>query len=306
MLKIKLPRDFTSKKINEITNHLIDDKLSPIVPKVLFDFQNLRYISPSAVALLDNLIGWLESNKVTVYIININIKEKKMCPINFLKDAGFFKKYLDSELNEQYLMIPKECKTILPITNLTSNKYEEWSKKFEHWYSYNLGVSKVEVASIVAAVKDILNNVTDHANITSCGIFAQFIENQDKFYLAISDFGVGIPTNVKRFLKDDNLEDVTALKWAVEEGNSTKSTPRNRGVGLHVLLKNVVINCEGIVEIYSNHAKIICKKGNDGLELVEVRQELRYPGTLILIKMNKSNALSCLDQKEEFVWDDLL
>ncbi|MES3712834.1 ATP-binding protein [Staphylococcus ureilyticus] len=297
---VKIPQNVESKDLMKLTSEFVDIDANPISNEFKLDFSELKYVSASAVALLDNLIGYLENKDVKISVSGIEFKEK-MCPISFLRDAGFFEKYLD-EPNEIFRI--KKTKFIYPIESLNSTNYEEWTERFSYWISSIIGVDKNQIATLTVAVKEILNNVNDHANITTCGIFAQFIEEEKKFHISISDIGVGIPYNVKKFLNDD-ISDYETLMWAVEEGNSTKSTPRNRGVGLNYLINNIVENIHGKVEIYSNKANIICKNKGNGIYFYGSDNNIMHPGTLILIKLNKEEILNNLDEEEEFSWEEL-
>ncbi|WP_436950067.1 hypothetical protein [Staphylococcus xylosus] len=297
---IKIPQNVESKELMKLTSEFVDIDANPVSDEFILDFSGLKYVSASAVALLDNLIGYLENKDVKIGVTGIEFKAK-MCPIAFLRDAGFFEKYLD-EPNDIYKI--KKSKFIYPIKSLDSSNYEEWTVMFSYWIAGIIGVNKNQISTLTVAVKEILNNVNDHANITTCGIFAQFIEEEKKFHISISDIGVGIPYNVKRFLKDD-ISDLETLRWAVKEGNSTKSTPRNRGVGLNYLINNIVKNIDGKVEIYSNKASIVCKNNENGIYLDGSDNKLMHPGTLILIKLNEEKLLSNLDNEEEFSWEEL-
>ncbi|MCD3218530.1 hypothetical protein GP484_01525 [Mammaliicoccus sciuri] len=295
------PKNFVSDELIKLTSKFIDETLTPVADEFDLDFSQIKYISPSAVGLLDNLIGWLENQGVTINVEAVTFNKEKMCPISFLRDAGFFEKYLENA-EEEYRIV--ESKYILPINTLKSSNYEEWSNKFSLWISSILEVEVSEVASITAAVKDILNNVSDHANIDTCGIFGQYILSKKQFYISISDFGVGIPYNVKHYL-NNNFDDLESLKWAMVEGNSTRSTPKNRGAGLHFLLSNIVQNNCGTLRIFSNRAKIICKSSESGIQLEGIENKISHPGTLILIKLDKHQLMNNLDEKEEFTWDEL-
>ena len=68
-------------------------------------------------------------------------------------------------------------------------------------------------------------------------IFVQHFPRLDRVSISVADFGRGIPNAVRRVAP--HLDDLAAIRKAVESGFTSKSTPGNQGAGLDYLLTTV-------------------------------------------------------------------
>ena len=97
-----------------------------------------------------------------------------------------------------------------------------------------------------------------------------------------------------------NHNDLHLLLKALEEGVSTKSTPRNRGAGLPNIMRSLTTARVGTVHILSNHAKVIIEDGK--ISKVFSLQNY-YPGTFFEVSINVDNdKLYEGEEEEEFEW----
>lgn len=112
--------------------------------------------------------------------------------------------------------------------------------------------------AIVNRVWEIYANAFEHAEspigIFSCG---QHYPNKHELALTVVDFGVGIPSNVRKFIGNPVIPAANTLEWAFQSGASTKSNGLWRGVGLDLLKKFVKLN-DGRMLLFSHegYAKI--------------------------------------------------
>jgi anti-sigma regulatory factor (Ser/Thr protein kinase) len=127
------------------------------------------------------------------------------------------------------------------------------------WLSGRLKISQASLGSLKVCVSELFNNIKDHTQHEIGCIFAQHFPYLEKVEVSLSDFGVGIPYNVRKKLAD--LSDSEAITHAVKEGFTTKSTQRNKGVGLDYLLQTVVGNYRGQVTIYSGSSIVTFVRG---------------------------------------------
>lgn len=110
--------------------------------------------------------------------------------------------------------------------------------------------------AIVGRVWEIYDNAFMHAQ-SSIGIFScgQHYPRHHELKLTVVDFGVGIPSNVRLFFRDDpraeSLSAANSLKWAFQRGTTTKPNGMSRGMGLDLLKEFVKIN-KGKLEIFSH------------------------------------------------------
>jgi signal transduction histidine kinase len=147
-----------------------------------------------------------------------------------------------------------------------------------------LGRGWVDVSSllrdeIISRVVEIYDNAFSHARspvgITSCG---QHFPRLHELTLTAADFGVGIPSTVRAFLRRPDMSAAEAIRWALLSGTTTKPTDISRGLGLD-LLKTFVKSHKGRLEIFSDGGRAVIN------EYVEnyVDHDPSFEGTLVNI-----------------------
>src|SRR6185503_6426702 len=114
-------------------------------------------------------------------------------------------------------------------------------------------------------VWEVYANAFDHSEspigIVNC---SSFDRARKRLHLAVVDFGIGIPTNVRKFFSGQQIRAVPAMKWAFTEGRSTKAevVGYSRGLGLHVLKDFIQVN-GGFMEVYSNDGYVKISEGKE-------------------------------------------
>ena len=111
-----------------------------------------------------------------------------------------------------------------------------------------LSVPSGALASIRGCVGEVFNNIKDHSTLNVGFAHIQYYPRMDTVKVTVSDFGRGIPNTMRD--RNPNLNDVQAILTATQEGVTAQSTPRNRGLGLDLLIRRVTSN-KGNVTIYS-------------------------------------------------------
>ena len=105
---------------------------------------------------------------------------------------------------------------------------------------------------IVGRVWEIYANAFEHGKspigIFSCG---QHYPRRHELKLTVVDFGVGIPSNVRIYARNQNIPADKALRWAFQRGTTTKPNGTSRGMGLDLLKEFVKLN-KGKLEVFSH------------------------------------------------------
>lgn len=295
---IDIPEQFTRETMYELLSKTIDSDFRPISNEIEFDFNSLKFIEPTGVTILSNLVEWLRARNVNVQIIYPEyFGIKKHCPIKYLDDSMFFAEYLGGETLNEYSNIRP---TTLPLQKVAYKGSFQWLEQvFVTWLAGRLHVSRESVDGFRVCIDEIFNNINDHAAEDIGCVFVQQYPSSDVIKISISDFGVGIPHNVKN--KHPSLNDAEALHKAAQKGFSTESTPQNRGIGLDNLITSVVKYNQGTVHIHSNNGILNCTNVNNNVELKPELAKGFYPGTLIEITLRTDNIEDIT--KEEFSWD---
>jgi hypothetical protein len=137
------------------------------------------------------------------------------------------------------------------------------------------------------SIFEIFQNCAMHskskAGVMVCG---QFYPKEQHLDLTISDSGVGIRTNVREYL-NENISSVDAIKWAMIEGNTTKTGPQPGGFGLKLLQEFIELN-HGKVQIASRDGFYEFSNGFKSYRTMRAD----FPGTTINFQINTSDTKS--------------
>jgi len=157
----------------------------------------------------------------------------------------------------------------------------------EYWLGRGwIGVSAGLRDQIVSRVAELYMNAFQHSRspigVMVCG---QYFKNRNELTLALADFGVGIPSNVRLFRGSEAAAETDSaaacMQWAFARGNSTAQTPGvSRGLGLDVL-RDFVQAARGSLDIYSHEG---------GYRLVDKQETFatlraHFEGTLVNIRL---------------------
>ncbi len=133
---------------------------------------------------------------------------------------------------------------------------------------------------------EIFLNAAIHSQSES-GIFVcgQFYPRKHRLDFTISDAGIGIRENVRRYTGKSKLPSTKAIEWAMTEGNTTKNGKQPGGLGLK-LIKDFIQMNKGKIQVvsrfgyyeFSNQKEFIQKMNND------------FPGTCINIEINTEDS----------------
>ena len=106
------------------------------------------------------------------------------------------------------------------------------------WLRRRTNSPSCSFGNLKVCLAEIFNNIQDHSGQDIGCLFGQHHPNEQRMLIAISDFGVGIPTTVRNVRP--RLDDAEALVHAIRDGFTSKLMPRHRGAGLALLLDNVL------------------------------------------------------------------
>lgn len=153
-----------------------------------------------------------------------------------------------------------------------------------------ISLSEELKSAIVSRILEIFMNAYGHGvinnnlglGVISCG---QYYKKEKKLKLTVIDFGCGIIQNVRSHMKAD-IEDMDAMRWALETGNSTRTDSVElqipRGLGFRLLSEFVNVNA-GNLNVYSNScaAEVV---GNGIYSVTHMKTP--FSGTMVNISIN--------------------
>jgi anti-sigma regulatory factor (Ser/Thr protein kinase) len=135
---------------------------------------------------------------------------------------------------------------------------------------------------------EIFQNAGSHA-ASDLGVFVcgQFFPQKQRLALTITDAGIGIRENVRRYFNGWKISSVSAIRWALEDGHTTKTGNRPGGLGLKLLQDFARLN-KGRIHIVSRFGfyefdagiESFCKMVGD------------FPGTAVTLEVNTADSMS--------------
>lgn len=142
------------------------------------------------------------------------------------------------------------------------------------------GLGKVFRQSIFEVFQ---NAVIHSASPLGAFVCGQFYPLHQRLDLTIADAGVGIRTNVRRYL-GKAVSSTDAIRWALQAGNTTKTGSQPGGVGLKFLHDFVALN-KGKIQIASRHGFYEYLNGEETF----TKLEADFPGTAVNLEINTSD-----------------
>ena len=134
---------------------------------------------------------------------------------------------------------------------------------------------------------EIFLNAAIHSESES-GIFVcgQFYPQKYRLDFTISDTGIGIRENVRRYTKR-KVNSCNAIKWAMTEGHTTKSGSQPGGLGLKLLKEFVQLN-QGKLQIVSNFGYYEFNADGESYS----KMDYSFSGTCVNIEINTTDTSS--------------
>jgi anti-sigma regulatory factor (Ser/Thr protein kinase) len=259
------------------------------------DFTQLSFIEPVGVVVLSNLVEYVSLHGGKCTFSGLHSSK----PILYLDDSGFFSKYLGKPLRDH--AAPRIG--TLPLTLVANPEAIGFLyMKMIPWLAERMSTSEASLGVVRVSIEEIFHNINDHSGVNVGCVHAQYFPKGRDIQIAISDFGVGIPTQVRKIKNE--IDDSSALRLACEEGFTTKSNVRNRGAGLATLIKYATAKDRGHVWIVSGKANISAVHREGATKLTARPTSGVYPGTLVRLTLKEDSIeqLAKDIEHEEFAW----
>lgn len=296
---ILLPESFGSGSMYYVIGQAIRGMDAQVSEKVVIDFSRLKFIEPIGVVILSNLIEYLARAGIPTALAGINFQST--AAVAYLDDSDFFKRYIGRPLREW----AKARDTCLPLTMVSNAQAVGYlHATLVPWLAGSLNTSEASLATVRICLDEVFSNINFHSGVDYGCLHIQHFPQSKEVQIAISDFGVGIPSNVRKVRPD--LADSVALALACEEGFTTQSNVKNRGAGLATLIRYLTLKDRGKVWIVSGEANLSAVHDTAAKKSKVTSRTVKgfYPGTLVRITL-KQDSIRDLEsdvQSEEFSW----
>jgi hypothetical protein len=308
----ELPRVLDGEALAVFVDRVVRTLETDRPGKVFFDFRTVLQADSLAFVVLSNLIERAAQQSTTVAFLGVSGDESARSQLpsghfggndQVVRDfdrANFFLRYLGRPIFAE----EKANRRVLPLQFIEHQAISDYLlNRLVPFVSRCIDMSRGQLDSFRACTEEIFQNVKDHSGVSTGCAYAILDEN-DRLRIAVSDFGVGIPNEVRT--KEPHLDDRQSLLRACEEGFSTKSQKTKRGAGLTNLINFVVGSARGNVQITSGQAHLTAAPmgGAGTVRRVSKVRPTIYPGTLVALTMSTGGlrATARLSDIEEFRW----
>ena len=151
------------------------------------------------------------------------------------------------------------------------------------------GIPRQVAGQLVAAMRELENNIHEHAEAPETGFVAYYAE-PGVFEFVVADLGVGIRHSLRCF--EEFADDGKALVAALTEGVSRHGSGRQRGYGFRPIFRGLV-NLYGQLRFRSGDFAVTMDGDSPELPMAKVTQKVAMDGFFasVLCHSNPSTSL---------------
>lgn len=266
-------RGYWLKTITVIHNQFVEGNYNLSVQSVLFGFEEQispKDIKPFHLVTLACLIHYLKNHGLEV-LLSTNNNDI----FHFIYDDLGFSEYWSRGKN--YVDAPGH-NSIFNLWRITEEGKDLYAKRVEEYLRRTYFANK-DLSAVSVGLVEAYYNVFDHAQANGNAFsLIQYDEETSVLHVAISDFGIGIAQSVSEYDKEITNDKEAILK-ALEDNFTVKSTERNKGMGL-----SIIIAPAKEARIFSHHG--LAYKHDGIVEGFDC--EMSFPGTLIYYEIDLS------------------
>lgn len=271
-------RGFSSlAKLLEITKDISMDQVD-------LDFRRCSWFDANMTAPLYVLISRLRN---ALNIITLQNLPEKIETI--LKRNEFLSTFNMEKLSDHF-------QTTLPFKTFKPHATEQFNDYLSA-YLHGKGIpsmSKALSKRFQQSLLEIFLNAKLHSDSdSSVFVCGQLYPQKHKLDFTIADAGIGIWDNVRRYTKQEDLDSCDAIKWALADGNTTKTTHQPGGLGFKLIQEFVQKN-QGKLQIVSRFGYYELS----GSEPLFAKMDNDFSGTCVNIEINTDDRKTYCLQSE--------
>lgn len=278
-MQIIFPKLSTVAYADKIIKNCVDAQKSK--RRLTFNFEGTTWMDPFAITAIAGTIQCcLQTRKAGITYIPPQDQKLK----DYLSQIGF---------NAFFHLNGKDIHkdTTMELAQLTALK-PQYIEDLIVLIGSKMRLSQGVKDSLKMSIQEILTNVFDHSKSKEgCFVCAQYYPSKMTIRLCITDFGVGILSNLKSKYKIKN--DIDAIKLSVQEGITSR--PQSAGFGLTNIRNFLKVN-EGTLTIISGKGKVNFYSN----KIESYNMSKGFEGAMVNLKINanKESFYFLTDEKE--------
>jgi hypothetical protein len=255
-------------ELAKATVKLISDRLE-------LDLSRVGFFDANMAAPLGAVLAVIADRFNAVEIVNVPQMVERI-----LRKNGFLTQY-------RYEPLDDNNRTTIPFKRLQRTDeglFEDYLQR--HLKGKGIpqmteGLGKVFKQKLFEVFQNAVIHSESELGIFVCG---QFFPQKQKLDLTIADAGVGIRDNVRRYFNDPKIASVPAIRWALQEGNTTKKGRQPGGLGLKFLHDFARLN-KGRIHIVSRFGFYEFNAGQESF----AKLDYDFPGTTVTLEVNTAD-----------------
>lgn len=256
----------------------------PELTSLRVDLANEQTIKPHHVVTLACLLEeyWLAG-------VPIRFESSESIVYTYLQDIGFLKQWdANTRIGPEGFTLPTDSTSFI-FWKVEPESMADYAESAYRHYKAHFFRDK-DLSVLPTYLAEIFNNIFDHAFATGAAeriayCMLQYYPATERLFIAVADFGMGIPNSVNRYLESQNQEalpPIEALKQSLQLHFSAKSRPHNRGRGLNTL-KTGLAALGGTLTIQTSQA--LYHVDSAGNTYPKDLSGENFPGTAIAIRL---------------------
>lgn len=239
------------------------------------DFSRVSFLDANMAAPLGAVLARIADRFNAVEIVNVPPMVERI-----LRKNGFLTQF-------RYLPLDDSNRTTIPFKRLQRSDeglFEDYLQR--HLKGKGIpqmteGLGKVFKQKLFEVFQNAVIHSESELGIFVCG---QFFPQMQKLDLTIADAGIGIRDNVRRYFCDPKIASVPAIRWALQEGHTTKKGKQPGGLGLKFLHDFARLN-KGRIHIVSRFGFYEFNAGQESF----AKLENDFPGTTVTLEVNTAD-----------------
>ena len=276
----RLPTIHSEREGFEQLAELTDAAAELFAGRLELDFSRCGFFDANMAAPLAAVLSRIAEKFNTIEIVSVPEGTAKI-----LRKNGFL-------VNYRYEPLDDVNRTTIPFQRMQLSDQGRFSDYIErHLRGKGIprmteGLGKVFKQSVFEVFQNAVLHSHSKLGVFVCGQFFPQLQHLD---FTLADAGVGIRTNVRRFL-GSNISSVDAIRWALEDRNTTKTGAQPGGVGLKFLTDFIRLN-RGKLQIASRRGFYECVNGEETFTMMDSD----FRGTAVNLEINTGDTASyCL------------
>jgi hypothetical protein len=270
-----LPTIYSNQKGYECLAELAKATVKLRADRLELDFSHVGFFDANMAAPLGAVLARVADRFNAIEIVNIPELIERV-----LRKNGFL-------IQHRYQPLEDANRTTIPFRRLQRTDeglFEDYLQR--HLRGKGIprmseGLGKVFKQKIFEVFQNAVIHSESEQGIFVCG---QFFPQKQRLDLTLADAGIGIRENVRRYFDDRKIASVPAIRWALQEGHTTKKGQQPGGLGLKFLHDFVRLN-KGRIHIVSRFGFYEFQGGTESF----TKMAGDYPGTTVTLEVNTAD-----------------